>query len=653
MIGPNIVLTAGHVLCQKLLNEKREKTIFNAIEVSFGPACTENFNPLNNFVCTEKYYINDKYIDLLREREQIEFDIVDEKYKNDWALIFLPYNVGDHIRKLFDVDLEAQEKLTVKNGIYKFFNDSISDIEELKLNLEEGSNEISMIAYTEKDIDLNQVINSEDTGELSSQNDSAININFAEKPKQLNKNAVDSTINMIGENNFSIPYAESNIKLQPEIKKIVNDQKQKQINNQIVLKKPSKKNDFVIYKTILDNNIKEKFKGKIGQKNKEKSENSCLSMCESKGFLYNPKNEINENFLYYQFNTLKGQSGAPVFLRVKNMNSNNNNQIVNNYDSTSNNYNYYFIGLHIRRGPNKITPFTVLTDFQFDVESKVLAVNNKTKINPTTQTQNSLDYSNFQPKSLDIDDTKPKTLNTNITNNNFTKQQVKNEQILNLKKEHGECEYNISLKLTKSIIAQIFSSIKSSTDSVTNKFLYTAIDNTVQSSYVMLNLFHSNNIKLKGLFNRGTELLTVFQLAGKIMNVKKKYTCLELRSSDDIKYRTYDKQIFEYDKNKKLNDLVLDNMSSNSGSFSFNNSEYCINFDIGLNISLYSDFLTERILNKVSQNQNIELLSLKQSPLKYSKFLNVAIFVEIKDFNNIYTTYGDLFQSLKNKLGIK
>ena len=169
----------------------------------------------------------------------------------------------------------------------------------------------------------------------------------------------------------------------------------------------------------------------------------------------------------------------------------------------------------------------------------------------------------------------------------------------------------------------------------------------------MLNLFHSNNIKLKGLFNRGTELLTVFQLAGKIMNVKKKYTCLELRSSDDIKYRTYDKQIFEYDKNKKLNDLVLDNMSSNSGSFSFNNSEYCINFDIGLNISLYSDFLTERILNKVSQNQNIELLSLKQSPLKYSKFLNVAIFVEIKDFNNIYTTYGDLFQSLKNKLGIK
>ena len=38
LIGPNIVLTAGHVLCQKLLNEKREKTIFNALEVSFGPA---------------------------------------------------------------------------------------------------------------------------------------------------------------------------------------------------------------------------------------------------------------------------------------------------------------------------------------------------------------------------------------------------------------------------------------------------------------------------------------------------------------------------------------------------------------------------------------------------------------------------------------
>jgi hypothetical protein len=167
----------------------------------------------------------------------------------------------------------------------------------------------------------------------------------------------------------------------------------------------------------------------------------------------------------------------------------------------------------------------------------------------------------------------------------------------------------------------------------------------------MINLFYNNQNKIKGLFTRGTELLAIFRLAGKILNVKKRYTCLELKSSDDIKYRTYHKQIYEYDKNKKLNDLVLDNFNS-VGSFSFNNSEYCINFDIGLNISLYSDFLSERILNKVSQNQNIDLAALKQNPAKFAKFLMVAIYVEIKDFNNVYPTYGDMFNTLKSKLGL-
>jgi len=97
---------------------------------------------------------------------------------------------------------------------------------------------------------------------------------------------------------------------------------------------------------------------------------------------------------------------------------------------------------------------------------------------------------------------------------------------------------------------------------------------------MMINLFYNNSLKLKGLFTRSTDLLTIFQLAGKILNVKKRYTCLELKSSDDIKYRTYHKQIYEYDRNKKLSELVTDTFSS-IGTNSYTNSEYCINFEIG------------------------------------------------------------------------
>jgi len=240
LIGPNVVLTAAHVLCQKLLNEKKEKTIFNAIEVFFGPSCTENFSPLNNFVCSENYYINEKYIDLLQEKEQVEFDKVDEKYKNDWALIFLPYNVGDHIQKLFDVDTESQEKLKVKNGIYQFFQNSISDFESLKVDLQEGgSKEISLIAYTEKNIDFNQIFPREENVENFNQNEADLNLNVNEKPKQHNKNVIDSTINLInGDNYNNNHYSESiNIKLQTEHRKNLVETPKTKTSNQAITKK--------------------------------------------------------------------------------------------------------------------------------------------------------------------------------------------------------------------------------------------------------------------------------------------------------------------------------------------------------------------------------------------------------------------------------
>ncbi|MFM7850398.1 MAG: hypothetical protein ACKO96_00420, partial [Flammeovirgaceae bacterium] len=140
-----------------------------------------------------------------------------------------------------------------------------------------------------------------------------------------------------------------------------------------------------------------------------------MTMCEAKGFLYFPKEEANDNYLYYQFHTLKGQSGAPLFLREK--------------IEGQNCYNYIFLGMHIRRGPNFMTPFQVMSDFQYDVESKLLSsttnIQHKGKIE---------DDINFSSKgNLQVSNTKKKA-------NTFMSLTPKERK---LRKEHGECEYNI------------------------------------------------------------------------------------------------------------------------------------------------------------------------------------------------------------------
>jgi hypothetical protein len=318
---------------------------------------------------------------------------------------------------------------------------------------------------------------------------------------------IDSTINLInGENYNNHHYSESiNIKLQTEHRKNLVETPKSKSSNQGITKKGVKKNDFVLFNSALEN-LKERLKNNNVVTYKEKQENTILSMCESKGFLYYPKGENNENFLYYQFNTLKGQSGAPVFLRVKNKHLNDN----KNFDPTAHIYSYYFIGLHIRRGPNMLTPFTVLTDFQFDVESKVLG-NNRQHQNSLYQTPRNNENSYINNKLLDIDTDPKSKIQESYINNNSTgivskKQQENYEMLRNIKKEHGVCEYNISLKLTKNVISQIFVVLKSNTNAISNNFSNLLVDNSVKSNYIMINLFYNNQNKLKCLFTRGTEL---------------------------------------------------------------------------------------------------------------------------------------------------
>jgi len=183
------------------------------------------------------------------------------------------------------------------------------------------------------------------------------------------------------------------------------------------------------------------------KKPRGKSE-TFLTMCESKGYLYFPKTENIENFLYYQFNTLKGQSGAPVFLRIKNVQNKNND--FNSFDPTVHPYSYIMIGLHIRRGPNKISPF--LTDFQsFQTENE-----SKPIVNPNNNTILNTNVNNKETGLSDLNKQNNTDLKPNLKQDSFNI----NETSKLLKKENGECEYNISLKLNKNILSQIQNLIK-------------------------------------------------------------------------------------------------------------------------------------------------------------------------------------------------
>jgi len=621
LVGPNIVLTAAHNLCQKILNDKKEKTIFNAIEVSFSPASSENFEPINKSIKTENYYINDKYIDLLREHSTTSFDKLDEKYKNDWALIFLSYNVGDHLTKLFDIEERAKEKLVVKNGLYQFFVDSINFPKSLKEKTE-TSKAISLIAYIEKDYDHNM-----DNFDINSENEKEY---IEDNIRPINPINLDSSI--IGDSH-SIAYSEANVKLQKEYKnhKLIDNDIPSQKNIINFQSTNKKKNDFVLFKAIQNPlNCRELRNSSFRYK---PDLLPTMTMCETKGFLYFPKEDVNENYLYYQFHTLKGQSGAPLFLREK--------------IEGQNTYDYIFLGMHIRRGPNFMTPFQELNDFQFDVESKVLS--STTEVHHKGKNEEEL---NFIPKSnLTLSGSKKKA-NTHMCLSPLERK---------LRKEHGECEYNIALKITNYMINGICnilssylpSNVQNDRKSSIGSLLFYGNNNSEPpyvSNYLMINLYYNNQKILKGLFNRNSELMTIFQVSGKLLNIKKKFICLEIRSFEDIKYRTYHKKIYEFDKNKKLYDLLYEGTGNNN---LLNNTEYCLTFDIGVNISLLSDFHAERILNKVAQTYTIDINLIRQNPVKYSKYLTVAIFSEIEKFNNLYPTFGNLFQNLQIKLGLK
>jgi V8-like Glu-specific endopeptidase len=370
-------------------------------------------------------------------------------------------------------------------------------------------------------------------------------------------------------------------------------------------------------------------------------------------------NSLNSNelkSLKYPISTYKGQSGSPIFLRIKkNDNKNLNNNNINNYKNNDNNENkskylYIFIGLHSRRGPmvnDKITEAVEKMQLKNGINTTNLIALD-TNLNPSLNTNtenafvninNSIDCGDKTENAISNFAYNPNVQNKNIyakhlLNNNdnsksrFLLSSKKSEEteINNLIQKNGICNYNIALNIlgdTSKNIKDII--IKNRDDSIKEKSL--------NSHYVLVKLYTKEEmIPLKGLFKNQISLEILFQVASDYMKLPIEY--VRFRPCADQFTKNF--LTYNHDREKCL-DKILDTEDNN-------NLELFVN----INKNTYSKFVATNIYDKICENYNID--KIKADFKKYSKHVFDHIFNELKGFDPNTSFYGKFFKLVRDCL---
>ena len=311
-------------------------------------------------------------------------------------------------------------------------------------------------------------------------------------------------------------------------------------------------------------------------------------MSESKGNLI----ENEDKYIKYRITTYKGQSGSPIFLRVKKMISRDGNGEIEHKHQ----YVYHFIGLHSRRGPSndenngglkgKSFLETECGDLNFNSQSPVM--NNEGKIETKSST------------------------NTVV--------QMQSDLV----KIHGVCDYNIALSIIGSSTKKIINSVKElnllNSSLLNNNKLY--IPSKLNTNFILVKLIMNEEEKLIGLFNKKTSLELIFSLCSKILNIPKEHILIKELSNVDTSSAELI-QNYNFDNNKLLGDLVESD-----------NTPLLI-YEVMLNFKKYGELLAKKIFDKFLENYDLELEHLQKDFIKkYSKKLFQAIFAEINSFKN-------------------
>ena len=316
LIGDDIVLTTAHNL---YLGKDYE-----IIKIEFIPLINGNIELIKPIIC-KKYVIPRKFEELKKENNINDNEIL----QYDYGICFLNSFLGREIVKMFELENEEQFKFFNNNRFFKYFIEQSDFATKLISSFDNGKIDmkISMISYIKFE-------------------EHNLNDPFFKYGCPIKK--IKSYFNK----NHSLRYSNfSSNEICTTRESTLNGEKNKDISI-------SFRFSFLNQNNLLDDSyyiLKEK---QIKNKNEEKKEdysfinsNSKFILCEvkGKGFKKNNKssfknqkkeeNKKNEYELDYLISTYCGQSGSPIFARIKNKNYKNKH------------YDYILIGIHSRSSP--------------------------------------------------------------------------------------------------------------------------------------------------------------------------------------------------------------------------------------------------------------------------------------------------------------
>jgi len=353
----------------------------------------------------------------------------------------------------------------------------------------------------------------------------------------------------------------------------------------------------------------------------------------------NPGRKISESLtgngpksLKYPISTYKGQSGSPIFLRIK-----------KNDNNPKSKYIYVFIGLHSRRGPIKNDKLTELNNNISNINNNANNISNATNKLPEnffiSETENATDsypaHSNIKNYlSLKNDNLKNNVLNK-IPSSEI--QSGENALLSNLKPEEAEykslimkngiCNYNVALNILGDTSKNIMDVINQNKESLNKE------RTSLNSEFVLVRLFDKENLALKGLFKNQLNMEVLFQVASDFKKLPIEFIRFKQCSDHFSKnYLTYN-----HDREKFLYKLIENEEESSE-----------LEFYININKNTYSKFIAESIFNKFSENYDIEKVKLDFK--KFSKHLFDTIFIELKGYDPNSSFYGKFFKLIRDHL---
>lgn len=572
-IGPRVVLTVAHNLVHYY-----KGSVYNAKKVFFNPVANGNFS-LCHSIKAHKFYVNEDYIKAVRSDNQRN------QIMNDWGLIFFDWDVGDCvINKLNSHFIDDFANLKQINGLYSFFCDDLNDnflfaAKQLK---------ISIVGYTQ----------------------------YSEATKAYRSTHTND--NNLTDESSSIEGSESSSLICPitNTSSIMTSVNQGKIFAEIVQENKEMYNSFWNFNPNMNNNSESIIKPinvneeglilpiQINSKNKKEisffifdskslskeSEDSsvcafnALVMTESKGAIINTEKE-GLDVLRYRISTYKGQSGSPIFIRIR----------VNSKEESKAKYYYHFIGLHSRRGP-----MISLSNLYTKTMNKSFCSNYSTKQRRKASPQKN--YFDSNNKAIEFV--------TYLLQENFAKS------------PDGICDFNIALGIHKTILNKI--------SSIAREQIRPQIENefALSSYYYKIHIIVPFASELyTGIFMQTVSLSKIFKLAASIVHVKEDFISLKDQNGNIYSYK--------FDREKILKEI-----------FENSNEDAAFFFEIEIKLRSYSEHIAATAIDAVCRKNKVDIDMIK-SNIVYMTELFRSIFDEIADMNAGSDVYGDLFKKIR------